>query len=298
MYYINQVFYKVMDRRELRRMPRDRFTIYQKDLHRIAQDVLTESTLLEGDQYSYTELGDAVLQDVEKGQALDGVDMAMFCYWTPEFDPDYSAFGPYFMDRYKINGHSFDICDNGSLASATALNVAGSYLKNGSVQKILLLGMEQNTIPRNIEQGFPVPSRSCSVAALLTAEKRPESQWKLINSGHITEWDSGRLEDSYGLLIDILTRSNTNTDDVVLLTQRSGYFYKKLRFHLETTSQELPIDYAFLRPDVTGMNALLTLAGETLAPLNKRTVLLIEHDMESLRMAWSVLQKVQEVDHV
>ncbi|MEW2738387.1 hypothetical protein [Providencia sp. PROV130] len=298
MYYINQVFCKVMDRRELRRIPRDRFITYQKDLHRIAQDVLTELTLLEGDQYSYTELGNAVLQDMEKEELLDGVDMAMFCYWTPEFDPDYSAFGPYFIDRYKIDGHSFDICDNGSLVSATALNVADSYLKNGTVQKILLLGMEQNTIPRNVVQGFPIPSRSCSVAAILTTEKTPESQWRLINSGHITEWDSSKLEDSYSLLVDILNQSNINADDVVLLTHRCGYFYKKLRFHLETTSQELSIDYAFLRPDVTGMNALLTLAGETLAPLNKLTVLLIEHDVESLRMAWTVLQQIQEMDHV
>lgn len=298
MFYINQVFCKVMDRRELRRIPRDRFTTYQKDLHRIARDVLTDSTLLEGDQYSYTELGDAVLKDVENASALDDVDMAIFCYWTPEFDPDYSAFGPYFMDRYQINGHSFDICDNGSLASATALTVAGSYLKNGCVRKILLLGMEQNTIPRNRAQGFPVPSRSCSVAALLTSDKRPESQWTLINSGYLTEWESGKCEDSYGLLVDILHQSNINAEDVVLLTQRSGYFFKRLRFQLETTSQELPIDYAFLHPDVTGMNALLTFAGETLAPLNKRNVLLIEHDMESLRMAWSVIQKVQEVEHV
>ncbi|HCT7987729.1 TPA: hypothetical protein OT855_004661 [Serratia liquefaciens] len=298
MFYINQVFCKVLDKRELRRVPRDRFTIYQKDLHRIAQDVLSESTLLEGDQYSYTELGDAVLRGVEDSSALDGVDLAMFCYWTPEFDPDYSAFGPYFMDRYKISGHSFDICDNGSLASATALIVADSYLKNGSAKKILLLGLEQNTIPRNLAQGFPVPSRSCAIAALLTAEKRPESQWRLINSGHMTEWDAGLYEDGYGLIVDILHQSNVDTNDVVLLTQRSGYFYKKLRFQMETTSRELPIDYAFLCPDVTGMNALLTLAGETLSPINKRTVLLIEHDMESLRMAWSVLQKVQEAERV
>ncbi|PHM39077.1 hypothetical protein Xmau_02981 [Xenorhabdus mauleonii] len=298
MFYINQVFCKVMDRRELRRIPRNRFTTYQKDLHRIAQDVLTESTLFEGDQYSYTELGDAVLEGIENPSDLDDVDMAIFCYWTPEFDPDYSAFGPYFMDRYQINGHSFDICDNGSLASSTALTIAGSYLKNGSVRKILLLGMEQNTIPRNLAQGFHVPSRSCSVAALLTADKRPESQWVLINSGHLTEWESGQCEDGYGLLVDILHRSNVDAEDVLLLTQRSGYFYKKLRFKLETTSQELPIDYAFLRPDVTGMNALLTLAGETLAPLNKRTVLLIEHDMESLRMAWLVIQKIQGTEHV
>lgn len=298
MLYINQVFYKVLAKRELRRVPRERYTVYQKDLHRIAQDELTESTLLEGDQYSYTELGDAVLGTIEGNTALADVDLAIFCYWTPEFDPDYSAFGPYFMDRYKIHGHSFDICDNGSLASATALTIADSYLQNGSAHKILLLGFEQNTIPRNLAHGLPVPERSCAIATLLTAERKPTSQWQLIRTGQITEWDSASDMDAYGLIVDILRQSGVDAKDVVLMTQRTGFFYKKLRFQMETTRNELPINFSFLRPEVTGMNTLLMLAGENLSPLNKQTVLLVDHDMESLKMAWSVIQRIQETDHV
>ncbi|TDB55762.1 hypothetical protein [Photorhabdus luminescens] len=292
MIYVNQVFCEIMNKRSLRKTPRNRYSIYQKDLHRISQDELTDSTLLEGDQYSYTELGDSVLNKMENSIFLSDVDLSIFAYWTPEFDPDHSAFGPYFMDQYNLKGYSFDICDNGSLVSTTALGIADNYLSSDSASKILLLGMEQNTIPRNISNGFPIPERSCAIAALLTTEKSNENKWILLKTGQVSEWELADGLDAFGMVRNILHQLQLDEEDTVLLTERTGYFFKKIRFQIEAKDRKNSIKFAFLKPEVTGMNILLLLADKTLTPLNRRNILLVEHDMESLRIAWSVLQKI------
>ncbi|WNJ94721.1 hypothetical protein RND59_11320 [Vibrio ruber] len=291
---MNQVFFETMPRRELRKTPRERFITYQKDLHRIAQDQMDESTLLEGDQYSYTELGDHILDKALSSGGMDSVDLTIFSYWTPEFDPEHSAFGPYFMNKYQLKGHSFDVCDNGSLASSTAFMIADSYLTRGETQKILLLGMEQNTIPRNLKQGFPVPERSYASVALLTPEETADSTWMLMDSGQISEWDMFQGIDAYKTVEKILATSGVCAADVVLLTQRTGLFCKKLMFQIDSDYKKHEMEFSYLSPGVTGMNMFVTLANQTLSNICKPFVLLIDHDVESLRVSWSLLKKLKD----
>lgn len=298
MLYVNQVSCEFLPQRALAKPPRERFIVYQRDLHRIAEDTLSEETLVQGDQYSFTELGDAVLEEMAQNGEIDGVDLTIFSYWTPEFDPEYSAFGPYFMEQYKLNGHSFDICDNGSLASATALHIADSYFLSGKASKILLLGMEQNTIGRNLKKGLPIPERSCAIAAVLSAERRRDSKWQVTATGQIGEWDVVSGIKAMDFITQCAEQHNLAQGQLVLLTQRNATFYKTLRFELDTQNRDPGLVYAFLSPGVTGMNTLLTLADETLSDLKGKTVLLVDHDMESLRISWSLLTSLEEEDCV
>ncbi|WP_297910149.1 hypothetical protein [Thiomonas sp.] len=290
MLHVDKVFCSTLPQRQLGNAPRERFVLYQRDLHRMAKTSLTESTMAEGDRYSFTELGDSVLDGPACAGELRGVDLTIFSYWTPECDPEYSAFGPYFMERYRLQGHSFDVCDTGSLSASYALMVADRYLSCGSATRVLILGMEQTTIPRNESLGLPIPRRSSAIAALLTSAATPDSRWELLEAGQIDEWQVAAGLDSLGF-VTALSMRHAADGEFVLLTQHPGHFAKVLKFQLETSHAEIRWHFAYFDPSVSGMHVFRFLAGETLEPLSQRTVLLVDHDVESLRLAWTAWRR-------
>ena len=290
MLHVDKVFCSTLPQRQLGNAPRERFVLYQRDLHRMAKTSLTESTMAEGDRYSFTELGDSVLDGPAGTGELLGVDLTIFAYWTPECDPDYSAFGPYFMERYGLHGHSFDVCDTGSLSTSYALMVADRYLSSGSATRVLILGMEQTTIPRNESLGLPIPRRSSAIAALLTSAATLDSRWELLEAGQIDEWQVAAGLDSLGFVTALSIRY-AGEGDFVLLTQHVGHFAEVLKFQLETSHEESRWHFAYLDPSVSSMHVLRFLAGDTLEPLSQRTVLLVDQDVESLRLAWTAWRR-------
>jgi hypothetical protein len=290
MLHVDRVFSSVLPPRHLAKPPRERFVVYQRDLHRMAKTALTESTMLEGDQYAFTELGDSVLEIPAGAGDLHRVDLTIFSYWTPEFDPEYSAFGPYFMERYCLRGHSFDVCDSGSLSASCALMVADKYLSCGDATRVLVLGMEQTTIPRNERLGLPIPRQSCAIAALLTPAATPESRWELLEAGQIDEWQVAAGLDALGFVMAFSMRHAVD-DEFVVLTQHVGHFAKVLKFQVETLHEEGRFRFAYLEPSVSSMHVFRFLAGDTLEQLSQRIVLLVDQDVESLRLAWTAWRR-------
>ena len=61
--YINHCVYKPLDQRTQRQQPRDRYVTYFEDLYRISGKTLSAETFLLGDQYSYSDIIDAVLAE-------------------------------------------------------------------------------------------------------------------------------------------------------------------------------------------------------------------------------------------
>lgn len=289
---VDRLHLKELPRRELGKIPRDRYAIYHRDLHRIAGDVLSEETLVQGDQYSYTELGDFVLDDARRDGALEDVDLAVYAYWTPEFDPDYSAFGPYFIERHGMRAQSFDVCDTGSLASVTALDVISRHLLDDpSIRSVLLLGMEQTTIPRNLDHGVPIPERSMSGAAILRAGDSP-SRLRLLGCGQVGEGECFAGLDPLGILEELLGRLGLRSGDVTLLTQRCGAFHKRLRYQLDTAGKDDPVQLRFLNPAPSALNGLKAMAmAVDEARAFRPVTILVDEDVESLRLGWVAFQR-------
>lgn len=293
--YLHDIHYLTLPERALRRQPRERYITYQRDLHAISSEALDEDTLLDGDQYSYTELGDAVLAPIADMGKLKEVDLVVYAYWTPEFDPDYSAFGPYFLERYSIDGKSFDVCDNGSLASATALHVVQRYVKSDPLlRNVLVLGMEQTTIPRCRAAGIPIPARSSACAAILSSEGGSSSS-HIVASGQVSELDSYGGLDPRATIETILAHAHVDASEVCLFLQRAGSFHKRLRYLIDRAREKPSFDVRFLDVTASALHTLACLArlGSPGVPTTRRYTLIVDEDVESLRMAWTLVRQAQ-----
>jgi hypothetical protein len=119
--YIQAAHHHVLPQRRARLTPRDRFVEYQRDLHRIAGEQLDPDSLLAGDQYTYVELADALLDRVG-AQVLPETDLLVTSYWTPEFDPEFSA-GRIYRGRSRAS-HSTLL--RGGIAPMRVLSIAGA----------------------------------------------------------------------------------------------------------------------------------------------------------------------------
>jgi len=128
--------------------PRERYIQLYRDLHKRFDEPLSEETFMEGSQYSYTELGEGILDEVVKNQELKKIDLMVIATWAHEFDPDYASCGTYLSERYGITGKIMDVSDQGTLAPLSAIHLISRYLKNNLFSAGLLLVLEQNTVPR------------------------------------------------------------------------------------------------------------------------------------------------------
>src|SRR4051794_10984167 len=172
--FLEAARHELLPARRLARQPRHRFVEYQEDLHRIAGERLDPASLVDGDQYTYVELADTVL-DRAGPAALKDLDVLVTSYWTPEFDPDFSAFGPYLHHRWSLTCQSFDVIDHGSISPALALLVLGGYLRgDGAATDGVLIGVEQSTVPQAVGANFPGPVRSS--AGLVRVTRRPAAR--------------------------------------------------------------------------------------------------------------------------
>lgn len=152
--FVRKTFYENLPDRPYRE-PRERFTRYYNDLSEL-EKCSYEYTGQLTSQYNYAELGDVVLQRCEKEDILNGVHLLIACYWSHEFDPDYS-FGAYFCEKYQIKAKMFDICDQGILSPIAAIKIIQCYMKESVIENALLLCFDQIAIPlpKNYEGVIP-----------------------------------------------------------------------------------------------------------------------------------------------
>lgn len=129
------------------REPRERFVRYYRDLYTLYGKPLPHDAFLLGSQYSFSELGDCVLSTYFKNDVVKEIDLLSIVTWAHEFDPEYASMGAYFAHQYQYDGKIFDISDQGTIGFHTALGLIKKYLETSSLQRALLLLMEQTTIP-------------------------------------------------------------------------------------------------------------------------------------------------------
>lgn len=289
MIYVEDFFIEFMPERKSIKTPRERYIVYQKDLHQACGENITLDTMWEGDQYSYVELGDSVLKKPYSQLKLKNIDLTIFACWTPEFDPDYSAFGPYFMHTYELGGSSFDICDCGSLPDFISLDVVQKFCMGDKVKKALLLGLEQNTIPRNINLHTPIPNNSRSVALIVTSKLSENSKWAVLGSGYIKEKSAFDIN-PLNFIIEL--QSSFNVEINYIASQITDIFYKKLVYQLDTEKVTNSIDFIYWKQNISGLHAYSFLAEEYESVPKDRNILFVYNDIESLNIGWLLLYKI------
>jgi len=169
--------------------------------------------------------------------------------------------------------------------------IARHLADDTSLRSVLLLGMEQTTIPRNLDLGVPIPAKSLAGAAVLRRQASSVGL-KVLGCGQFSEQDRYDPQDPVDLLRHVLDQLGRTADAVTLLTQRSGAFHKRLRYRLDTEGLEDPVDIRFLDPAPTALNGLKAMA-MALDPgrAHRPVTLLFDEDVESLRMGWLALER-------
>lgn len=278
--YVQAAHHAVLRTRDDRRPPRPRFVEYQADLHRMAGLVLDEATLTRGDQYTFVELADALL-DRAGGDLFRDLGVLVTSYWTPEFDPDVSAFGPYLHHRHRLDCASFDLVDQGSISPALALLVLCDYLGAGPADRDgLLLTVEQTTVPAAAGAHFPGPSRSTAGAVRIG---RRRSGMEILTVEALTEQavlgDDGELS---RLVARWCAEYDIDPAELTVRINRATFLYRRWAYAYGTDTW--PCRVEFLPPDRTCTGLFRWLGDESTGSTSRFTAH-VEEDVESLAVA-------------
>jgi hypothetical protein len=286
--YVSAAHHTVLPARTLRREPRQRFVEYEADLHRAAGRTLDPASLTRGDQYTYAELADTLVDRIGPAP-LAALDALVTSYWTPEFDPDVSAFGPYLHHRYALDCESFDVVDLGSLAPVLALQILlGSLRADPATTSAALIAVEQNTVPQEIGGHIPGPDRSAAGLLRLTKDPR-DDRFELVAAA--TFGPAEVLEPDFD--IDALAGSwrkeyEIPRERLTVRVRRNTFLYRKWAYlHSDETR---PYRLRYRPPENSGLDVFRWLSTEIAKPKDGRYVMFVEEDVVSLAAAAILLR--------
>jgi hypothetical protein len=289
--YVQAAHHHILPARRARLKPRDRFVEYQRDLHRIAGQQLDPQSLVMGDQYTYVELADALLERVGP-HVLPGLEVLVTSYWTPEFDPEFSAFGPYLHHKWSLECQSFDVTDQGSIAPMLALSILGDFLRSeADAAEGLLLAVEQSTTPQAIDAHLSVPGASSAGVIRLTGSPERASAELLasryLNEAHVLAPDF-RLQH---VLADWSDALQLPRDGLNLVVRRNTYLYRNLRYWADC-GLDIGYHVRFVAPHSSCMNVFAWLA-QLLSDHGQAagTYVFVDEDVESLAAAATIVRK-------
>ena len=90
---IKDAHFRVYPRNTSTAGSRQRTVEFEEDLFEHAGKRLDWRVAADGGGYSYVELGAPILDDLKRNEMLDNAGGLVLAYWTPEYNPEYSAFG-------------------------------------------------------------------------------------------------------------------------------------------------------------------------------------------------------------
>lgn len=274
---VRAAHHEVLPERRLGVSPRERFIQYQEDLHRVHGERLDPESMLHGDQYTFATLADTLIDRIGAGVFGD-LDVLATSNWTPEFDPDYTAFGPYVQNRWDLDCVSFDVVDRGSIAPALGLVVLGGYLLGDPVAaEGVLLGVEQSTVPQATGAHLISPARSSAGVIRLSRTEGPGAQilaMSGLTQDQVTE--SGPGGGVRQLITDWCRRAEVAEEELTVALRRDGYLHRRW-------GRDLRGGRWFLRPGPSGMGLFSCLSELTKDPDgHDGHVLFLDEDEESL----------------
>jgi hypothetical protein len=290
--FVQAAHFHVMPSRQARLVPRERFVRYQEDLHRLAGENLDPESLRTGDQYTYVELADALIDRVGAA-ALPRLDALVTSYWTPEYDPDISAFGPYLHHRWGLSCRSFDVADQGSIAPALAFCILRDYIATDALTVDgLLLGVEQSTVPAATEAHLPVPRQSSAgLVHLSRAEEHARAE--ILAAAYFSEAQvlapTFRLR---RLIVDWCEAGEVSPSALTLVIRRDTYLYRSFRYW-DDVEDASGCALQYVVPRYSCMNLFDWLADLVSDERRQRGLyLFVDEDVESMAAAAILVRKI------
>ena len=277
------------------KIPRDRYKEYLYDLYKIYPGKVSEESFLEGSQLTYAELGDSLFESAGMQEKLAEIDLIILAHWSQEFDPDYASCGPYFLNKYKMKADIFDVCDQGTLAPFTALNILIQYLKQKRAKKVMLLCLEQTTIPRDKLMEDVIPLESGAVAIILGTDEEL-AKLKVVCSEIIPETISvDNLRNIDDFIMEELRGFNISQEKTLIFLRKNTLVQKiihKKIFEGETSLLENQLRYLEQKPGCLSVFKRL----DSISKENEeyRFFLIIDEDVESLNMGYMLLERAYE----
>jgi hypothetical protein len=290
--FLEIAHFHVMPSRREKLVPRERFIRYQEDLHRLAGEELDHDSLVAGDQYTYVELTDALMKRVGT-DVLRRLDALVTTYWTPEYDPDFSAFGPYLHHRWGLTCRSFDVADQGSIASALAFCILRDYLAaDDQTSDGLLLGVEQSTVPTAKGAHMPTPRRSSAGVARIS-RKQERARAQVLAASYFSE--AQVLSPSFRLnrlIAEWCETFDLSPSALTVAIRRDTYLYRSFRYwdDVETASG---CTLRYLPPGPSCMNLFDWLSDLVADDAHDRDpYLFVDEDVESVAAAAVLVRKI------
>ena len=151
--------------------PPQRYIDFHQDLQQLHGHSLDHNSYRKGGKLSYVDLAKDVMDEFCQQGVLNAIDMIVPAYWSDEYDSSYVNCGPYLSEQYQINCDMFDIFEQGTLATFTALSILQKYLTTTDYRRGLMLALEQTTHAIAVEKSSILPTRNGGYAIELTTEK-------------------------------------------------------------------------------------------------------------------------------
>jgi len=280
-------------------IPRERFVRYYRDLHARYHLSLDEKTFSSGSPYKFSDLGYNVFDPCAKDNNLKHIDLMVGAYWAHEYDPDFASCGPHFSYKYGFDCNMFDVLDQGSLCTFTAIHLISRYFENNSATKALCFAFDQTVIPRSSIDSIPVPTKTAAGLVVLNKDGKRDTQCRIETVELWPEYVlcEGNLN-MIGLLLEMLRKYGLAIEQCSILCKRSSIVYKAFNFY-KNRYKELNshLDIQFLPIEDTCVEPL-----NVLNQLNNRIiktrpfVALIDDDVESLAVAVMIVSVPELVE--
>jgi hypothetical protein len=189
----------------------------------------------------------------------------------------------------------FDVCDQGILAPFTALKLLELYLQAESQSLGMLLCLEQTTIPRDKTAGDIIPVESGALSVLVSKAAQAGSL-KLLATGIIPETSVlTELANLEGLIckeVGSLLRNNTA---LRVLLRKGSTAFKAINWNILSGKSHFSAkQLSFIQPKPGCLSALQALAEVSKSEEQAEQFLIIDEDVESLSVAYLLVEKVNE----
>lgn len=291
---INKIEYVLLPEGS-KKIPRDRYVQYMNDLYKLYPGKLSEETFMEGSQMTYGELGDVLLSQDSVREELNKIDTMGIAHWSQEFDPDYASCGAYFLHQYQLNSEIFDVCDQGTIASYTALKLLAQKLQTGRSHNCMLLCLEQTTVPRDKSSEDILPDVSGALAIVMSSVKNG-TQFQLKKIGIIPE--AIAIENIRAVEKRIWDDVESNGFDYlssIIVIRKGSAIARSIKHHALKNSSpvnEAMLDY--MSPKAGLLHAFIKLNDLSKHKFDKNWILLIDEDVESLTVAYVLLERSRD----
>ncbi len=270
--------------------PRDLYKECYRDLYHLYKEPLSEETFLEGSQYTQSEMGEALFKEIAATRNLTSLDLILCVFYVPEFDSIHSSCAAYLTHQFAVECPFFDISDAGTLGPFIALKLAKEYGKERP-QRIMIMGLEQTSVPRNLARHDLIPIHDEAAALFLeSGPLNPSSCYGIHSVEMVSETQVYQHFDVVKKIQSLI--ADHPIEDVLCLMSQDLFSYKKLNYAMAKGLIPLQKEnFKFLPARVGTVKVLEALAELQHSTSKQSCVIVIDEDIASLNLGILCLKK-------